>query len=451
MKKNQKTNLLELAGTLAEAHSQISKQLKNDNADAAVALLQQCQECAITMGETIESSEGEGFVTVGYLEKYCDTVYDIASKASSDSALSPDKSEKLLQKALNTIVNSINSDIPEKLEIVFLPYKASMWDSLESVWRKADADSSCDAYVIPIPYFDRNPDGSAKAEHYEGDQFPKDVPIVHYSEYDFAGRHPDKIYIHNPYDGNNYVTSVHPFFYSKNLKSFTDELVYIPYFVLGEPDPDNEDSLKGIEHFVMTPGVLNADKVIVQSEAMRQAYINILVKEMGSDSKAYWENKISGAGSPKFDKVVNTKIEDIEIPSEWLRLIRKPDGSSKKIIFYNTSVQALLDNDMEMIDKIKDVLKFFKENKDNVVLLWRPHPLIEATISSMRPHLWVEYEKIVKEYIAENWGIYDDSPDLDRAIVLSDAYYGDPSSVVQLYKKTEKPIMIQNAKVLSED
>lgn len=451
MKKNQKTNLLELAGTLAEAHSQISKQLKNDNADAAVALLQQCQECAITMGETIESSEGEGFVTVGYLEKYCDTVYDIASKASSDSALSPDKSEKLLQKVLNTIVNSINSDIPERLEIIFLPYKASMWDSLESVWRKADADSSCDAYVIPIPYFDRNPDGSAKAEHYEGDQFPKDVPIVHYSEYDFAGRHPDKIYIHNPYDGNNFVTSVHPFFYSKNLKSFTDELIYIPYFVLGEPDPDNEDSLKSIEHFVMTPGVLNADKVIVQSEAMRQAYINILVKEMGSDSKAYWENKISGAGSPKFDKVANTKKEDIEIPSEWLRLIRKPDGSSKKIIFYNTSVQALLDNDMEMIDKIRDVLKIFKENKDNVVLLWRPHPLIEATISSMRPHLWAEYEKIVKEYIAENWGIYDDSPDLDRAIVLSDAYYGDPSSVVQLYKKTKKPIMIQNAKILSED
>jgi hypothetical protein len=69
---------------------------------------------------------------------------------------------------VNTIRNSINSDIPVKLETVFLPYKASMWDSLESVWRKADADPSCDAYVIPIPYFDRNPDGSAKEEHYEG-------------------------------------------------------------------------------------------------------------------------------------------------------------------------------------------------------------------------------------------------------------------------------------------
>ena len=34
------------------------------------------------------------------------------------------------------------------------------------------------------------------------------------------------------------------------------------------------------------------------------------------------------------------------------------------------------------------------------------------------------------------------------AVVLSDAYYGDPSSVVQVYKKTGKPIMIQNVDVI---
>ena len=43
------------------------------------------------------------------------------------------------------------------MEAIFLPYKASMWDSLESVWKAADADPECDAYVIPIPYYDKNP------------------------------------------------------------------------------------------------------------------------------------------------------------------------------------------------------------------------------------------------------------------------------------------------------
>ena len=66
----------------------------------------------------------------------------------------------------------------------------------------------------------------------------------------------------------------------------------------------------------------------------------------------------------------------------------------------------------------------------------------------MRPQLWVEYEKLVKWYKEEGWGIYDDTSDVDRAVVLSDGYYGDFSSVVQVYQKTGKPVMIQNADVL---
>jgi len=37
---------------------------------------------------------------------------------------------------------------------------------------------------------------------------------------------------------------------------------------------------------------------------------------------------------------------------------------------------------------------------------------------------------------------------MDRAVVLSDAYYGDFSSVVQVYQKTGKPVMIQNADII---
>ena len=33
-------------------------------------------------------------------------------------------------------------------EVVFLPYKASMWDSLESVWKAAEEDPDCVAYVF---------------------------------------------------------------------------------------------------------------------------------------------------------------------------------------------------------------------------------------------------------------------------------------------------------------
>ena len=37
------------------------------------------------------------------------------------------------------------------------------------------------------------------------------------------------------------------------------------------------------------------------------------------------EKKFLGTGSPKIDRVLNTRKEDLEIPTEWLRIIEKPD------------------------------------------------------------------------------------------------------------------------------
>ena len=99
---------------------------------------------------------------------------------------------------------------------------------------------------------------------------------------------------------------------------------------------------------------------------------------------------------------------------------------------------------------MRDVFDTFKEYEKDVALLWRPHPLIQATISSMRPKLWEEYQKIMVDYRNAGWGIYDESAELDRAIVLSDAYYGDLSSVVQLCQKAKMPVMVQNTSVLRD-
>ena len=188
----------------------------------------------------------------------------------------------------------------------------------------------------------------------------------------------------------------------------------------------------------------------MQSKGWRQIYINVMTAEMGEGTRSIWEEKILGLGSPKVDKVLGTRIEDIEIPEEWRRIIDKPDGSRRKIIFYNTCVTALLQHGEKMLRKMEQVFETFKENQEEVALLWRPHPLVQATIESMRPQLWEEYRKLMEKYREEGWGIYDDTPDMNRAIVLSDGYYGDASSIVQLYEKTGKPIMMQDVEVLNE-
>ena len=127
-----------------------------------------------------------------------------------------------------------------------------------------------------------------------------------------------------------------------------------------------------------------------------------------------------------------------------MRVIRKADGSWKKVIFYNTTVTALLKHNEQYLVKMRDVLRIFYKNRDEVALLWRPHPLFGATIQSMRPELGEAYKEIVAEYQNAGWGIYDDTADMDRAVCLSDGYYGDWSSVMWLYRKKDKPSMVQN-------
>ncbi|MCI9589016.1 MAG: hypothetical protein HFG42_00475 [Lachnospiraceae bacterium] len=448
-----KKDILALLNTMMGANDSVVKGLSSEPEKLTEVLIQ-CQDAALQIGTHIETFGEKYQPIVKILEDYCENVYQMSIIISDRDGCR--KLSKKIRKQLTELQNRIQYELPEeKKEVVFLPYKASMWDSLESVWKAADEDKNTDAYVIPIPYYDKKPDGSFKEEHYEGELYPEYVPITKYDEYDFENRRPDMIYIHNPYDNSNHVTSVHPFFYSGNLKKYTEQLIYIPYFILQESSPDDKEAVKYVENFCITPGVFNANKVIVQSENMKKIYIDVLTefmkRNLKGDTRKYWEKKILGLGSPKTDKILAAGKEDMKVPKEWLKIIEKEDGSRKKVIFYNTGLTTLLQHGEKLLDKIEDTFREFRKKQEEIALLWRPHPLFRATIASMRPGLEERYERIVEAYCREGWGIYDDTSDLDKAVVISDAYYGDASSVVQLYQKTGKPIMYQDVEDILED
>ncbi|MCM1237295.1 MAG: hypothetical protein NC489_45080, partial [Ruminococcus flavefaciens] len=78
---------------------------------------------------------------------------------------------------------------------------------------------------------------------------------------------------------------------------------------------------------------------------MKQIYVNEYLKAAKENGftgehldREYLEQKFLGLGSPKVDKVLSTRKDDLEIPGEWLEVIEKPDGSWKKVIFYNTGI-----------------------------------------------------------------------------------------------------------------
>lgn len=400
--------------------------------------LEQSQSVAIELGTYLENMGEKTNSIVKKLEDYCENIYQ--QSINLDSSETCRKIAKKIQKQLWQVKNVIKFEFPDdRKEVVFLPYKASMWDSLESVWMAARDDENCDAYVVPIPYFEKKPDGSLGQMYYEGTLYPDYVPVINWQDYSIKEHMPDTIYIHNPYDECNYVTSIHPLFYAKELKKYTDMLIYIPYFI----GINNHVE----EHFCVMPGVIYADKVIVESEEVKKQYIEELRKfekeNLRQGQLGNLEEKIMALGSPKFDRVRNIKRENIFIPEEWQNLIMRKDGTRKKVVLYNTTIGSLLKFSELVIDKIEIVLKIFQENTD-IVLLWRPHPLLLSTIRSMRPELYPKFNSIVEKYKQERWGIYDDTADIERAIALSDAYYGDWSSVVTLYQVAGKPIMIQD-------
>jgi len=129
-------------------------------------------------------------------------------------------------------------------------------------------------------------------------------------------------------------------------------------------------------------------------------------------------------------------------PNNWKEIVQ-----GKKVIFYNTSVGNILSGRKKHIEKMQWVFSVFNEHPE-VVLWWRPHPLELSTIQSMLPELEEQYKEIRRQYQEKNVGILDESTDLNRAIAVSDAYYGDWSSVVQLVTVVGKPVLYENDNIL---
>lgn len=421
--------------TLQSAMEELKKLIIAQKYEELLEFLSDCQSAAIAVGNTIDEAEKKETRAVELLAELCEMMYQ-CSMANLDS----DKIDicEQMKEMLFQIEEEIQNGIKEQKLVVFLPYKASMWDSLESVWKAADEDDECISLVMPIPYFSKNQDGTLGEMHYEGNEFPEYVPITDWQQFSLQNEHPDMIFIHNPYDQCNIVTTIHPMFYSSKIHEYTDKLVYIPYFVHLNEKVD--------EIYCVQPGIIYADVVVLQSEKVRQQYLQYFEEALPQlvqlKGKKAIEDKFQALGSPKFDA---GSLNTSEIPVEWQEMI---GDTNKKVLLFNTHLKGLMkENSSQFLKKLEWVFRFFEERKD-VVLLWRPHPLSLDTARSMNPEAVEPYLELVKMYQESGIGIYDDTPDLHRAVNLADAYYGDASSVMELFKQQGKPIMIMDYGIL---
>lgn len=438
MRKLHKDKILELVNTLDMAYGELNKQ----KGQKFITLCGEMQSFVSSIFEYCEKILGEEHEILGLLKDLYEKLYYI-SQGNAD------------MKEIQTLVRSIKEMAinlkPDKIEVAFLCYKASMSDALESIYFAAKEDPSCDAYFIPIPYFDRNPDGSFSNVHFDGIGCYSDkYELTDWEKYDIEARRPDAIFIMNPYDDQNYVTSVHPNFYSSRLKELTDMLVYVeyglPYWIYR--DHSQKEVLETFKNAIIAPGYLNASYCISYSKELSEG--NKLLLKTHYPNMEKIEEKYIALGSSKFDKIINTTRRDYTLSESWEKRI-----GNKKIILYNTSLAELLKSSSQQSEsmgeylvkdswyfkKLRSIINAFK-NRNDVILWWRPHPLFESTLRSMRPSLFKEYMFIVEEFHKRNIGIFDDTEDLNRAIAFSDGMISDESSLLLLYTATGKPFYI---------
>ncbi|MCL1988580.1 MAG: CDP-glycerol glycerophosphotransferase family protein [Firmicutes bacterium] len=386
-----------------------------------------CQNGALALCDFIENITKTGTKTVNLLEKYCELLFNANNGNIGETAL---------QLHFNSIVKSAQDELqPKSLEIAFISHMSAMSDTMETIYKAAKADSNCDAYWIPVPYYEVAPTGEITEKLFEPlDNYSDDFELVDWQTYNLEMRQPDVIFHCNLYNENARSYVIHSNFSRATLRKFTNLLIYVPYFA--------QDSL------LDSPESMTLDyqshKIIVPSQKAQQEYIFANQQLMAASNVEHFEQDISNPnrfvvlGSPKYDKVLISKREQFALPTEWLNIIQ-----NKKIILYNTTLQSMGENtDTDYFMKINIVLSFFAENND-VILWWRPHPLAENHIKGVGSYYFDIYKKIVDLYKTSAYGIFDESPNLHRAIACADGYYGDKNSLLHLYAASGKPLILQ--------
>ena len=386
------------------------------NLQQAVELLQNSQQLAVDLGTLMEQMLGEGLAIVCMLEQYCEVLYQLyevfVKVGEAASVINQwdgrNNSPVELMERLEVLQEKISSELEvlvARKTVFFLPVLAKDWECLRSLWQAAAKDSFCDVYVVPLPYYYKDYDASPKEILCDWTEFPEEVSVQDYrfltAEY-LEMLHPEVIIIQNPYDRWNPAFSVPEMFFAENIRKYTDSLIYVPPFtgqnMRKEVRRENARACSNMKYYVTMPGVVYADKILVQSENVKRLYVEKLTEFAGEETRTAWEQRIEELKLPVQDK------RKAYCDAEQVK--------RKKKILYGISRGTYLEDPQAAEQKMRRNLEIFEHYREQ----------IEVTIL----HFPEDKMCTVEGY---------------------DAYYGDPMPIVVEFTQAGKPVMIQNIEV----
>ena len=410
-----------------------------------ITYLSELQNNIVSFGTLTESIKGEDCNTVKLLEQYLEVIYKVAKYVQKfDEGISYEASaeskyaecDEGVKDTFASISEAIDSEIVNRRSVLFLPVKAKHFSSMRIAYEMEAATPDTDVYVMPLPYYYKEYDGSFKDEmHIDTEEFIKaNIPVTDYSRFDLSLLCPEKIYINSAYDEYNMAVSVDTRFYARIVKKYTEKLIYIPYFKLMEFDRANYPCWYNMQYYCTVPGVVMADKVYVQSENTRKAYIDKLNEWVGDEKYTdIWEQKID---------VYNESCE--KHSEDELR-----DAGSKKTIVWFVSAGSLAEFGDKYIEKAYRNLDVFALSKDKLKVLLNSEPFLDEMIKNYSDELYKKWTGFIDEFNRSGIGevvsqVEEKSVDV---LLKATAYYGDPSYICKDFILMKKPVMLQNVEV----
>lgn len=431
-----KYQVKECLGNLRQLHEKIHSR------DDVSEVLIEAQGNAIEMGNLIERVKGENHPVIRELEQYCEAVFEVYHEVIQKKSDVSDEEITSLEHLKSRIEADIETLILRRKEAVFLPFAGTHWAALHSVWEAVTADKDWDVYVVPLPYYYKEYDGSYLDMVYNVSEYPQSIPLADYEKFDLALHHPDIIFIQNPYDEWNSATSIPKEYYSSEIKNYTEQLVYIPYFEVEEFEKENEREYWNMNYYCTVPGVVNADLVFVQSQQMKKVYVDKLVEFAGEESREIWERKIIGLGTPLSDYKGQITDSNVRYPQEWGRMLLKSNGERKRTILFYVSMSALIQYKEKMIEKIRRVVDVALDCEEGVAFIWKEDPMIGLNKKVIGEALYAEYMTLREKVVTGHGILYTEYMEDEILAAVCDAYYGVASAIANKFQLLHKPVMI---------
>ncbi len=132
------------------------------------------------------------------------------------------------------------------------------------------------------------------------------------------------------------------------------------------------------------------------------------------------------------------------VPENWIGRLTKEDGSRKKVIIYGLSAIELIGHGELSAHKLLQSFEEFDKNSEEAcVILCFPEKLSQV-LHWCNLGMSSAYDEVLAECCSKDYVIVPEKEELELVVSIGDVYYGDECPLMDKFKTTRKPIMIQD-------